>query len=146
MGLGRNYAAGKPTGNNQIPFYDSPPPFKAISRFLRENGVVSSVVTLTHDTTAIEITTQTAPALIRWIATGDSEASVFGNASIMTFDHMIPAATNTRFVVPIEIQYVGVPGSMVGANIGNGLYRRVAYVTQAIASVALAQYGSSNSY
>jgi hypothetical protein len=144
--MSKNYPAGKPMGNNSVPMYDSPPAFKAISRFLRENAVASSVVTLTHNTTAIEITTQTAPTLIRWIATGDTEASVFGNASIMTFDHVIPAATNKRFVVPVEIQYTGVPGSMVGANIGNGLFRRVAYVTQGIASVALAEYGSSNSY
>lgn len=143
----QNYARGIPVGNNQMPAsYDAPPPVKAIARYLDENGAASSVITLTQNTTAIEIGTQTQPALLRWIATSDIEASVFGNASIMNFDHMIPAATVRRFVVPIESFVGDTSNSVQGANRENGLFRRVAYNTQGIASVALSEYGSSNSY
>lgn len=140
----KNYSAGKPIGNNNIPLYDSPPPFKAIGRFADENGLASSVVTLTHNTTAIEIATQAQSGIMRWITTSDVEGSVFANASIQSFDHVIPPNTVRRFVVPIESDVQ--TQSVQGANRANGLFRRVAYGTTAIGSVFLAEYGSSNSY
>ena len=143
---GVNYAKGKPMGNNQIPFYDSPPAVKAIVSRISENATASSVITMTPNTTALEITTQGTVGLIRWVLTSDSEASVFGNASIMNYDHAIPANTVRRFVVPIEGQYAEGQGSMVGTNIANALFRRFAWKTQGIASVLSNEYGSSNSY
>lgn len=142
-----NYARGIPVGNNQMPAsYDAPPAVKAIARYLDENGAVSSVITLTQNTTAIEISTQGNAALMRWIASGDPEASVFGNASIMNFDHAIPPNTVRRFVVPVEgFQATGY-SSQMGVNRQEGLYQRVAYATQGVASVAFSEYGSSNSY
>ena len=124
--------------------FNSPAPFKAIARYADENGVVSSVVTLTQDTTAIEIAAQSAPAIMRWIGTADTEASVFANASIQSFDHVVPPNTVRRFVVPVES--VVQTQSIQGANRANGLFRRVAYGTTTAASVFLAEYGSSNSY
>lgn len=143
-----NYARGKPVGNNNVPFFDSPPPVKAISQFYAENGVASSVITLSHNTTAIEIAAQGSPVVMRWVAVGDTVASVVGSvAGALNFDNVIPANTVTRFVVPIEIMNTaeGV-GSVVGQNIANGLYRRVAYKTQAVGSILVSEYGSSNAY
>lgn len=149
--MSQNYAAGAPQGDRG-PFLGalSVAPLKAIASYADENGLASSVITLTHNTTAIEVSTQTQPALIRWIATSDTEGSVFGNASVMNFDHVIPPNTVRRFVVPVEsgvnTTFGATITSVQGQNREYGLFRRVAYGTTAIASVFLAEYGKSNSY
>ncbi len=149
--MAKNYAAGMPVGDNQMAVsHNTPAPYKAIATYLDENGLASSVLTLTQNTTAIEVGTQGTAAVIRWISTGDGEASVFGNASVMNFDHFVPPNSVRRFVVPIESgvnQTVGATlTSMVGANREYGLFRRVAWASQGIASIALTEYGKSNSY
>lgn len=146
-----NYAAGAPQGDRG-PFLGAlaVAPLKSIAPRVSENGVVSSVITLTQNTTAIEITAQTAPVIMRWIATTDTEGSVFGNASIMNFDHVIPINEVRRFVVPIEsatnTTVAATITSVQGQNREYGLFRRVAYATQGIASVYMSEYGKSNSY
>lgn len=140
----KNYAAGKPMGNNQMPFYDSPPAFKAVVARMSENAAASSVITMSMNTTAIEITTDAQEALLRWVTVGDTDPSVFGNASVMNYDHVVPPNTNKRFIVPIEVNNPQGYGSQVGANIENGLFRRFAWKTQGIASVYSNEYGNSN--
>lgn len=147
----KNYAAGMPVGDNQMPVGAlTPAPYKAIASYADENGAASSVITLTQNTTAIEIAAQSAPAIMRWIATTDNEASVFGNASVMNFDHVIPANTVRRFVVPIESStnttYGATITSVQGQNREYGLFRRVAYASNGISSVYLSEYSKSNSY
>jgi hypothetical protein len=149
---GKNYAAGVPMGNNQGYLQGLPAPFKAVKQYLSENATASSVVTLTENTTAIEVAAQTAPVALRWVYVADgttAATSVIAVAgSTANFDHIVPANTYRRFVVPIETGPTGVApnASAVGANIENGLFRRLAYKTQGIASVAVTEYGSSNSY
>lgn len=144
---GQNYARGIPMGNNQMPAsYDAPPAVKAVVARMSENATTSSVITMSENTTAIEVGTLGTAALLRWVGTGITDPSVFGNASIMNYDHVIPANTVRRFVVPIEVNNPQGYGSMVGANIENGLFRRYAWRTQGIASVYSNEYGSSNSY
>lgn len=147
---GQNYAKGIPMGNNQIPFYASPPAIKAVKQYVGENATASSVITLTADTTAIEVAAQTAPVILRWVYISDASTaatSVIGIAgATANLDHVIPANTVRRFVVPIEGNYSEGYGSLVGANINNALFRRVAYKTQGIASVIVTEYGTSNSY
>lgn len=149
--MAKNYAAGMPVGDNQMPVsFNTPAPFKAIATYLDENGLASSVLTLTQNTTAIEVGTQGTAAIIRWVATGDTEASVFGNASIMNFDHFIPPNSIRRFVVPIESAVNTTVGATItsvqGQNREYGLFRRVAWASQGIASIALMEYSKSNSY
>lgn len=149
--MAKNYAAGMPVGDNQMPIsQNTPAPYKAIATYLDENGAASSVITLTQNTTAIEVGTQGTAALIRWIAVGDAEASVFGNASVMNFDHFIPPNSVRRFVVPIETSTNTTVGATItsvqGQNREYGLFRRVAWATQGIASIALTEYSKSNSY
>lgn len=143
---GQNYAKGVPMGNNQVPFFNCPPPVKAVIARLSENATASSVITMSQNTTAIELTTLGTAALMKWITVGDGEGSVFGNASVMSYDHVVAANTTRRFVVPIEVSPNGAPSSMVGANIENGLFRRFAWKTQGVASVYSNEYGSSNAY
>ena len=148
---GKNYAAGTPVGNNQMLIQvQTPAPFKAISQYYSENGVASSVVTLTENTTAIEIAAGQSAVLMRWVYRADA-ATAATSVLATNWDHAIPANQVRRFVVPIEISNNGVQvgatiTSMVGANIENGLFRRVAYKNTSIGSVMTSEYGSSNSY
>lgn len=149
--MSKDYAAGTPVGNNGVPLFDSPAPFKAVRQYVSENGTASSVVTLSDNTTAIEVAAQTAPVILRWVYVADgtgAQTSVIGVAgATANLDHVVPANTVRRFVVPIEvINNSQGYSSMVGGNIANGLFRRVAYKTQGIASVMVTEYGSSNSY
>lgn len=106
-------------------------------RYTNENGVASSVITVTPDTTTIEITANGGAAVMRWVPRGETAAvspfaSVLGPAgATANYDHVIPANTMRRFAIPIEVQYA-VPSSMVGSNIENGLYQRVAIKSAAL--------------
>ncbi len=140
----KNYAVGKPVGNNSVPFYDSPPPYKAVIARMSENAVASSVITLSQNTTALEIGTQGTGVLIRWVPTTSTDPSVFGNASVMNYDHFVPPNTMKRFIIPIEVNNAQGYGSFVGANIENGLFRRFAWATPVAASVYSAEFGNSN--
>jgi hypothetical protein len=142
----KNYAAGDPVGNNQQPIRQAPAPYKAIARYAVDTTAASSVISLSENTTAIEIGTGGAGVVMRWVATSDTQASVVGiNGATSNFDHLIPANTVRRFVVPIETA-VSSNGSVQGANRENGLYQRVAVKPQGTGSVLVAEYGSSNAY
>lgn len=145
--MAKNYALGQPIGNNQIPLFDCPPPIKAVKQYVGENATTSSVISLTHDTTAIEIGVGGTAAVMRWVTTADTQSSVVAIAgSTSNFDHFISANTVRRFVVPIESYMAQGYSSVQGANRENGLYQRVAIKTQGIASVLVSEYGSSNTY
>lgn len=103
-----------------------PAPYVSKARYTNENGVASSVISVTADTTSIEITANGGAAVMRWVASSDTQGSVIGVAgATANYDHVIPANTMRRFAIPIETTYQA-PSSMVGANTRNGLYRRVA--------------------
>lgn len=146
--MAQNYARGPSMGNNQVPFTtEAPPAVKAVKQYVSENGTASSVVTLTQDTTAVEIATGGAPAVMRWVTTADTQASVVAIAgSTANLDHTIPANAMRRFIVPIESPPNQGYSSMQGINRSQGLFQRLAYKTQGIASVLVTEYGSSNSY
>lgn len=145
---GQNYARGKAVGNNNVPFFDSPPPVAAIATNMREAGAASSILILNQNTTAIEVAATGGDAYIKWLTQATVDSSVAGTSVISAagtanFDHAITSGTIRRFVVPIAT----IPAShtsVQGANRLNGLYPNVAY--RGIASVAVTQYGSSNSY
>lgn len=143
--MATNYSKGQPLGDNNVPQFGSPAPVKAIARYFVENGSTSSVITLTENTTAVEVASSSTgrAVLLRWVPTTDTAASVTG----ANFDHVIPANSVRRFVVPIETtNYAQGYGSMVGTNIANGLFRRVAVISAGAGSVLTSEYGSSNSY
>lgn len=156
--MAKNYVGETPVGANGVPFLgaDAPAPYKAIAQYLDENGLASSVISLTQNTTAIEIATQGTPAVMRWVPVTET-AAVSPFASIIAiagatanFDHVIPANTVRRFVVPIETGVNTTFGATItsvqGQNREYGLFQRVAYATQGVASVALTEYSKSNSY
>lgn len=148
----RNYAAGKPTGDNNVPFFDSPPAFKAIVTWARDaSATASSILNLSHNTTAVEVAAIGSAVFIRWVGFSDAQnsvaaTSVISNNGSANFDHAIPSGTVRRFVVPIETVYTGNPASQVGAAIGNGLFRYLAIKTAGVGSIATTEYGKSNAY
>ena len=148
--MSKNYAGGKPVGGNGVPFFDSPPAYAAVVTTVRDNGAASSILVLNQNTTAIEVGATGGPVFIKWLTQATVDSSVAGT-SILTgaatpnFDHIIPDGVVRRFVVPIAT----IPASYTsvqGANRLNGLYPNMAYASGPIASVAVTQYGSSNSY
>ncbi len=146
--MAKDYAAGHPMGNNQYPIINAPAPYEAIAQYVNENATASSVLSLSDNTTAIEIGTGGTAAVMRWVSSSDTQASVVAIAgATANFDHLIPANTYRRFVLPIEVQNNSQGySSQVGQRVAFGLYGRVAVKTQGVGSVLLSEFGSSNSY
>src|SRR3990167_1618258 len=117
--------------------------------YASENASASSVITLTEDTTVIEIapiagtSSLIAGAVMRWVtsvAGSNASTSVISAAGTANFDHVIANNTVAKFAVPIERQDTNTFASVQGANRANGLYRRVAIKSIGVASVLLTEY------
>ncbi len=114
-------------------------PASALGRYGSENATASSVVTLTDNTTSIEVLAQGAGAVLRWVGAGDTQGSVISAASGANFDNAIGSNTVRRFAVPIE-RFVQTPSTIGGANTMNGLFARVALKSLGTGSVLLAEF------
>lgn len=142
-----NYASGTPLGREGTPLYGSPAPYAGLARYYTANAGTSSVITVTPNTTAVEIAAGTSATVMRWVSTTDTQASVVAVGGSANFDHVIPAGQVRRFVIPKEgAGGAWGQGSFVGANVQEGLYQRVAIKSEGVGSVFLSEYGSSNSY
>lgn len=117
---------------------DASPVGPARQRYTSENATASSVITVTDNTTVVGVTTVGAPAFIRWVPRTDTQASVVTVAgATANYDDVIPA--NTTRIFPIPQEQLGT-ASIVGANIANGLYNRVAVKTAGIGSVLTVEF------
>ena len=117
-----------------------PAPASTLTRITSENATASSVIGLTHDTTAIEVAAVGQGAAIRWVTAGDTQASVVTIAgTTANFDHVITTGTVRRFVVPVVTQGTS-QASVQGINRAEGLYPRVAYRSFGIGSVMLSEF------
>lgn len=130
-----NYANNLPLdrfGNVMTHF---PAPIPAKKQYLG-SGAASSVVTLTADTTTLEVGAIGGGGIaLKWITTGDTAASVTAS----NFDHFIPANQLRRFVVPIEKNNPS--PSIQGIGPATGLYGRVAWFSPAtVSSVVASEY------
>lgn len=133
----KDIAAPLPIDKRGTPYQTATPQASAIARYMSENSAASSVISVTHDTTAIEIAAVGAPVFMRWVASTDTQASVIGIAgATANFDHVIPANMWRRFVLPID-NSLGTPAvnSVQGANRANQLYQRFAWKTGPSASI-----------
>ena len=134
-----NYAPNLPREKGGEPMQEYPSPKLALARVTNENATASSVISVTHNTTALEIAAVGGTAAMRWVTTGDTQASVVTIAgATANFDHVIPSGTMRRFVIPIESNPQ--TGSVQGINREIGLYQRVAIKSIGIASVLLAEF------
>lgn len=137
------YAPKLPTDASGQAMQELPSAVKAKARYTNENATASSVISVSHDTTGIEVAAVGQAAAIRWVATTDTQASVVTVAGATSnYDHIIPAGTVRRFVIPIEAQGT-TPASVQGQNRLNGLYQRVAIKSAGVGSVLLTEYGLS---
>lgn len=119
-----NYAPPRPRDKQGEVMVGYPAAKLAVARYSRE-VLVSSVVTLTDNTTTLEVVAVGGNGIaLKWIATSDTQASVIGSGATANFDHIIPAGVRREFQVPIEGQGTS---SVVGLNVQLGLYRRVAW-------------------
>lgn len=109
----------------------------ALITIVSENATVSSVITVNDNTTDLEIAAVGATGFVKWITKGDTTASVISVAGTANYDVVIPSGTVRRLVIPRETLGTS---SIVGANIANGLYNRVAYKTGGIGSILATQY------
>ena len=135
----RNYSPPLPRGKDDEAMQEYPSPKLALARYTGENLTASSVISVTHDTTALEIAAVGGTAAMRWVTTADTQASVVTIAgSTSNYDHIIPTGTMRRFVIPIESNPQ--TGSVQGINREIGLYQRVAIKSIGIASVLLAEF------
>lgn len=131
-----NYSNGKPLGNNNVPQYDAPATSSTVAMRNSDNATASSVVTLTQDTTDVEVAAIGGAAIIKWVRTTDTGASVTSAG----FDYVVSKDTVRHFVVPIEVQTSQGYSSMQGANRENGLYQRLAFKSTGISSVYVTEY------
>lgn len=133
-----SYSKKIPVDENRSPDVFCPPAVLALQRFVA-SGATSSVITFHDDATNLEIAAtnvnQAAGGLLmKWIATTDTQASV----TTANFDHYIASTQSPRrFVIPKET--IGT-ASLVGVNIKEGLYRRVAWVAHGASSVVATTY------
>ncbi len=127
-----NYAKSLARDVNGNVMQEYPAPIPALARYQVENAVTSSVISLTPNTSALEIGAVGGQGLvIRWVpvtetaAAAGAKASVIASGLTANFDHHIPTGQYRRFVVPRETQgaaMVGQVGSL------NGLYQRLAWI------------------
>lgn len=134
-----NYAKSLPRDMDGAPMQEYAGNVSVLARYSSENATASSVISLTHDTTAVEIAAVGGPAVMRWVSTADTQASVVSAASGPNFWHAISTGTVRRFVVPIESSPTQ-GASVVGRNRGLGLYQRLAYKSIGVASVLTSEY------
>lgn len=134
-----NYATAIPTDERGNVMQEFPSPVPALATTAAVTAL-SSVFTLNNNTTSIEVAAPNSAVVIRWIPVGAANTSVVSSyAAAVNFDHVIPAGTYRRFVVPRETQ--GIAGPAL-ANSVHGLYQRLAAVptTAAVSSVLVTEY------
>lgn len=136
--MSQNYAKDLPKDKNSFLIPDSPPPYVANEQYTFENGSVSSVITLTDATTLLQVMAVGTPAVVRWVASTDTQGSVIsGPGSTANYDAIIPVGMVRNLAVPIE--RIGT-SSIVGAGVQAGTYRRVAWKNTGIGSIMAVEY------
>jgi hypothetical protein len=128
-----NYSPKLPQDRAGAPMQEYPAPLKAKAQYVAA-PVASSVVSLTDNTTAVEIgAIGGGGILMRWVpvtetAAGAPFGSVIASGAGANYDHFIPANQYRRFVVPIDPLDTPAPQSVVGLNVQLGLYSRIAWI------------------
>ena len=139
-----NYLANLPRDKGDQPMQNFATNASIKAVYASEDASVSSVITLTHDTTMIEVVAIGAlptAGVMRWVtsvAGSNASTSVISAAATRNFDHVIPNNRVLKIAVPIETNPQ--TGSVQGINRELGLYRRVAIKSIGIASVLLVEF------
>ncbi len=138
-----NYPKEQPNDKQGVKMVQYDPAYKALARYGTNNPTVSSVITLTDDTTIVEIGAVNVPVTIRWVPSTETAAvspfaSVITTGATANYDHVVAKDTTRQFVVPVERQGVN---SIVGINVQSGLYKRIAVIAGAtVSSILVAEF------
>lgn len=136
--MANNYASRLPLdeAGNLMQEFPSPVPALAATAAVT---AVSSILILNNKTTSIEVAAPNVGVALKWITTTNTNPSVIATGAT-NFDHVIPAGTYRRFVIPRETQ--GIAGPALPNSV-HGLYQRLATIplTAAVSSVLLTEYG-----
>lgn len=137
--MSQTYSPQLPRGKDNMSKVAYPPAKVGLATTHKDNASTSSVLVFTQDTTEIEVAATGGPIALKWADITNNGTSVIAAAGTANFDHIIPAATVRRFVVPI--QSFNPTSSVQGLNRAEGLYRGVAYIAAGpVASVMTIQY------
>lgn len=136
--MAQNYANAIPTDERGNPMQGLPPPVlaQAATAIL---ATVSSVITFNNNSTDIEVAAPNNAVAIKWIAVGNTNPSVFSSVGGANLDHVVPAGSYRKFVIPRET--AGIAGPAL-ANSIHGLYQRMAVVpvNGVISSILVTEY------
>ncbi len=139
--MSNQYATGLPFDRNGTPMQHFAVPKPALATSAADNLSTSSLITLTPNTTTVEVGASGAGAVIKWFGATASLTAPYGSvinaAGTANFDNFVAANTVRRFVVPQSV--IGV-SSIVGANPQNGLYPAMAVKSTGVGSVLTTQY------
>ena len=142
-----NYLPVLPRDKGDYPMQNYATHTSVKARYASENASASSVITLTEDTTALEIaviagtSSLISGGVMRWVtsvAGSNASTSVISAAATANFDHVITNNQVLKVAVPIETNPQ--TGSVQGINRELGLYRRVAIKSIGIASILLVEF------
>lgn len=129
-----------PRDRGSSPMVEYPAAVRANARYASENSTASSVISVAHTTTMLELSAIGGAAVMRWVATTDTEASVISIAGATSnFDHVIPAGTMRKFAIPQE-RISTYAQSVQGVNRAEGLYQRIAIKSVGVASVLVSEF------
>ena len=136
-----NYAPNLPRDKGDVPMQEFSTPIKAKTTW-RATLLASSVISLSDNTTAVEIGTIGGNGVVfRWVPASETAgvspfASVISSGlGVANWDHFVAADTVRRFVVPVSTNPAG---SIVGANTANGLFPRLAWAAAILSSSVMA--------
>lgn len=136
--MSNEYAPQTPRGKDSMPKVGYVPTVVRLANTVRENNSASSVTSLTHDTTEVEVTAVGGSGTaIRWAA--NQATSVVTVTASPNFDAIVPSGETRRYVVPRETG--GSYASVQGVNRAEGLFQNIA--TKSLTgngSVLLAEY------
>lgn len=125
--MSNSYSPQTPRGKDNEQKIGYVPAKIALASYNDENAAVSSVQSLTHDTTEIEVAAVGQGIAGRWAA--NQATSVVTAAGTANMDFIVPSGEVRRYVVPRETS--GSYASVQGVNRAEGLYQNIAYKTLA---------------
>lgn len=118
---------------NGAPIQNGSPDGVALVARYSDNGAVSSVITMNDNTTLLEVSATGTPAIVRWVPSTDTAASVIST----NYDVIVPPNTLRKLPVPHETTGTS---SIVGLGVQAGLYRRYAWKNIGAGSVMSNEY------
>lgn len=131
--MAQNYSPASAHDKNNETLHTLPAPLPSKQVTVAVPPAASSVITFGANSTRVEVVALNGPVAIKW-----GPGSVISIAGTANFDHVVPANAVRTFIIPQSVQ--GVTGSVVGANVLNGLYNSMAVIAMSSTLSAVNEY------